>query len=119
LPFDHHSLNLFISFLSIFLTGWLIVQLPLFLWICEASYTVYIASFYFTCLRNYIYFLTHVFRVFPHSLKGCPQSLSFCWDIDTLSTPGLMLFLITLESLTLTGRTFPDNLGREQRRSME
>jgi hypothetical protein len=52
-----------------------------------------------------IYFQTHVLRVLFHSFKGCsegPGVYHFAKDIDRSLTPGPLLFLIIMESLTLT-----------------
>lgn len=84
MPYDHQFLNLLSSSLVFKLAH--IVQLPLFLQICEAPYTVHITTLYILRSWAMIYFWTHVFGDLSHSLKGCPEGhsvLPFCWDIDS------------------------------------
>ena len=55
------------------------------------------------------YFQTHVFRVLFHRIKGCPEGATgyhFAKTLATPSPPRLLLSLITMESFTLSGRTF-------------
>jgi hypothetical protein len=55
-----------------------------------------------------MYFLTYVLRVIFHSFKGCPEGSSI-YNFETLATPltpELVMFLIIMESLTLTEKTF-------------
>ena len=67
--------------------------------------TWFILNHYF-CIVEKIYIQTHVLRVL--SLKCCPggPNIYHFANIATPLTPGLQLFLIIMESLTLTLRTF-------------
>jgi hypothetical protein len=62
LPCDHH-LNLFIPFLSDFLTSWIIVQVAVYLSVCEDTYTIHIKSLYF-CIVEKVYTFELRFLVF-------------------------------------------------------
>jgi hypothetical protein len=51
------------------------------------------------------------FLVLSHSFEGCPEGFSTYHLAEILAIPlllGLMLPLIIMESLTLTGRAFPE-----------
>jgi hypothetical protein len=69
------------------------------------------------CIVEKLYILELMFsEFFPTDLRAVLKVTTFYHSAETLGaslSPGLILFLIIMESLILAERTFPNNLARE------